>query len=152
MGPRSSDLFLRSQSDERLIALAPAGHVRAFGVIVERYGRELLAHAHHLRSDGSAEDVVQQAFLGAFAAVRAGTDVRHVRDGQDGGDGQGDGNGHRANPACTPSALVAGTMLVGAELRISPAGPSGRRPSSPADRRAGGAGGSLASARLPLSR
>ena len=49
MGPRSSDLFLRSQSDERLIALARAGHARAFAVIVERYRRELLAHARRLR-------------------------------------------------------------------------------------------------------
>ncbi|HEY2770329.1 MAG TPA: RNA polymerase sigma factor [Solirubrobacteraceae bacterium] len=79
MSPWLSDLFLSSQSDERLVALAGAGHDRAFAVIVERYRGELHAHARRLCSDGHAEDIVQQAFLSAFAALRAGTEVRHLR-------------------------------------------------------------------------
>jgi hypothetical protein len=42
ISPWLSDVFLRSQSDERLVALARAGHERAFVAIVERYRRELL--------------------------------------------------------------------------------------------------------------
>src|SRR6478736_5768690 len=79
MSPWLSDLFLRSQSDERLADLARAGHERAFAVIVERYRGELLALARRLNSDGRAEDVLQQAFLSAFTAIRSGTEVRHVR-------------------------------------------------------------------------
>ena len=79
MSPRLSDLLLRSQSDERLVGLARAGHDRAFATIVERYRPELLAMARRLVSDGRAEDVLQQALLSAFAALRAGAEVRHVR-------------------------------------------------------------------------
>ena len=79
MSPRLSDLLLSSQSDERLVSLARAGHQRAFAVIVERYGPELQAMARRLCSDGRGEDVVQQAFLSAFAALRSGCEVRHLR-------------------------------------------------------------------------
>ncbi len=79
MSPRLSDLLLRSQSDERLVNLARAGHDRAFETIVERYRAELLAAARRLVSDGRAEDVLQQALLSAFTALRSGTEVRHVR-------------------------------------------------------------------------
>ena len=79
MSPRLSDLFLRSQSDERLVALARSGHDPAFTAIVERYRRPLLALARRLNSDGRAEDIVQQAFLGALAALRTGAEVRHLR-------------------------------------------------------------------------
>lgn len=79
MSPRLSDLLLRSQSDERLVSLARAGHDRAFATIVERYRPELLAMARRLVSDGRAEDVLQQALLSAFTALRSGTEVTHVR-------------------------------------------------------------------------
>lgn len=79
MSPRLSDLLLRSQSDERLVSLAQAGHDRAFATIVERYRAELLAMARRLVSDGRAEDVLQQALLSAFSALRSGTEVSHVR-------------------------------------------------------------------------
>jgi RNA polymerase sigma factor (sigma-70 family) len=79
VSPWLSDLFLSSQSDERLAALAGAGHDRAFAAIVERYRGELHAHARRLSSDGRAEDIVQQAFLSAFAALRSGAEVRHLR-------------------------------------------------------------------------
>ena len=79
MGPRLTDLFLRSQSDERLVSLAQAGHERAFAVIVERYRGELQAFARGRNADGRAEDIVQQAFLGAFAALQSGAEVGHLR-------------------------------------------------------------------------
>ncbi|HUE25242.1 MAG TPA: sigma-70 family RNA polymerase sigma factor [Solirubrobacteraceae bacterium] len=79
MSPWLSDLFLSSQSDERLIALVREGRERAFAVIVERYRRELLALARRLRSDGRAEDLVQQTFLSAFTAISSGAEVTHLR-------------------------------------------------------------------------
>jgi RNA polymerase sigma factor (sigma-70 family) len=79
MSPRLSEVFLRSQSDERLVGLARAGQDRAFAAIVQRYRPELLALAHRLTSDGRAEDLIQQAFMSAFAALRSGAEVRHLR-------------------------------------------------------------------------
>jgi RNA polymerase sigma factor (sigma-70 family) len=79
VAPRLTDVFLRSQSDERLVSLAQAGHERAFAVIVERYRGELQAFARRHNADGRAEDIVQQAFLGAFAALRSGAEIRHLR-------------------------------------------------------------------------
>ena len=79
MSPRLGDLLLTSQSDERLVALARAGHERAFAVIVERYRPELHAFARRLSADGNGEDVLQQAFLGAFVALRSGAEVEHLR-------------------------------------------------------------------------
>ena len=71
MSPRLGEVVLASQSDERLVKLARAGHERAFAVIVERYRPELSALARRLSPDGKAEDIVQQAFLSAFAALRS---------------------------------------------------------------------------------
>jgi RNA polymerase sigma factor (sigma-70 family) len=79
VSPRLSDLFLSSQSDERLVSLARAGHERAFAAIVERYRSELIGAARRLGADGRGEDVVQQAFLSAFAALRSGCEVKHLR-------------------------------------------------------------------------
>jgi RNA polymerase sigma factor (sigma-70 family) len=72
-------MLLRSQSDERLVSLARAGQDRAFAAIVQRYGPELLALARRLTSDGRAEDLLQQAFLSAFSALRSGSEVQHLR-------------------------------------------------------------------------
>ncbi len=79
MSPSRSERFLASQSDNRLVSLARAGNEHAFAAIVGRYRPELLAHARRLVSDGRAEDIVQQAFLSAFAALRSGAEVRHLR-------------------------------------------------------------------------
>jgi RNA polymerase sigma factor (sigma-70 family) len=76
---RLPELLLRSQSDERLASLARGGHDRAFATIFERYRLELLTLARRLNSDGREEDVLQQAFLNAFVALRSGTEVTHVR-------------------------------------------------------------------------
>ena len=66
------------QSDECLLALARDGQDSAFTAIVERYRPQLLAFARRLSHDGRAEDLVQQAFLQAFAALRGGTEVAHL--------------------------------------------------------------------------
>jgi RNA polymerase sigma factor (sigma-70 family) len=78
VSPWFSDLFLSSQSDERLVALARAGHERAFAAIVERYRRPLYQLARRLDSGGRAEDVVQQTFLNAFASLQSGAEVGHL--------------------------------------------------------------------------
>jgi RNA polymerase sigma factor (sigma-70 family) len=70
---------LDSEPDEHLVSLAQMGHEAAFSAIVRRYEPELLAQARRLSSDGRGEDAVQQAFLNAFAALRAGREVRHLR-------------------------------------------------------------------------
>jgi RNA polymerase sigma factor (sigma-70 family) len=71
--------LLRTQSDERLIALARAGHERAFEAIVERYRKPLLRHGRRLlSSEARAEEAVQQAFMAAWAALQRGDDVRHL--------------------------------------------------------------------------
>jgi RNA polymerase sigma factor (sigma-70 family) len=79
MSPWLSELFLSTQSDERLVQLARAGQDRAFAVIVERYRRPLQTFARRLGADGRADDLVQQTFLSAFAALRSGTEVWHLR-------------------------------------------------------------------------
>src|SRR5829696_7736320 len=79
MTPLLSSALLRAQSDERLVALAAAGHDRAFEAIVERYRRPLLRYLRRLLSDTLAEDVVQATFINAWSSLRAGTEVRDLR-------------------------------------------------------------------------
>jgi RNA polymerase sigma factor (sigma-70 family) len=69
---------LRTQSDERLLALARAGHERAFEAIVERYRRPLLRHGRRLLPEARAEEAVQQTFVAVWAALQRGDDVRHL--------------------------------------------------------------------------
>ena len=69
---------LRTQSDERLVALARAGSEHAFEAIVERYRRPLLRHARKLLTATAAEDAVQQALLSSWTALRRGDDVREL--------------------------------------------------------------------------
>jgi RNA polymerase sigma factor (sigma-70 family) len=78
--PLLSTTLLRTQSDERLLRLAAAGHDRAFEAIVERYRKPLMRHARRVLGDGPRiEDVVQAAFVSAWAALRDGADVRELR-------------------------------------------------------------------------
>lgn len=79
MSPWFSDALLRAQSDDRLVMLARAGHERAFVAIVERYRRPLHAFTRRLVPEARVEDVLQQAFLNAWAALSAGAEVRHLR-------------------------------------------------------------------------
>src|SRR3569623_167880 len=69
---------LRTQSVERLVALARAGHERAFEAIVERFLRPLLRHGRRLLPEARAEDAVQQTFVAAWTALQRGDDVRHL--------------------------------------------------------------------------
>jgi RNA polymerase sigma factor (sigma-70 family) len=79
VSPWFSDALLRAQTDERLVALVRDGHDRAFVAIVERYRRPLLAFTCRLVPDARAEDVLQQAFLNAWAALGRDAEVRHLR-------------------------------------------------------------------------
>ncbi|MDA0185201.1 sigma-70 family RNA polymerase sigma factor [Solirubrobacter phytolaccae] len=72
-------VLLRTQSDERLVALARAGNERAFEAIVARYRPLLVRAARRYLSDTRAEDAVQQAFLAAWSALQRGDDVRDLR-------------------------------------------------------------------------
>jgi RNA polymerase sigma factor (sigma-70 family) len=77
--PSPSLTLLRTQSDERLVALARDGHERAFEAIVERYRRSLLRGARRVLPEGRAEDALQQALLSAWTALQRGDEVRELR-------------------------------------------------------------------------
>jgi RNA polymerase sigma factor (sigma-70 family) len=65
--------LLRLRSDEQLLALFRAGREDAFRAIHDRYHERLLAYVRHmLRGSTEAEDVVQDVFLRAYGALRAG--------------------------------------------------------------------------------
>jgi RNA polymerase sigma factor (sigma-70 family) len=74
-----SVIALRTQSDDRLVALAAAGHERAFEAIVERYRRPLLRHCRKFLPEARAEDALQQALVAAWSALARGDDVRELR-------------------------------------------------------------------------
>jgi RNA polymerase sigma factor (sigma-70 family) len=74
-----SEVFLRTQTDERLCALAADGHAKAFTVLVQRHRGALLHTAGKVVGTQRAEDVVQEALLRAFRALAAGTRVAHFQ-------------------------------------------------------------------------
>src|SRR6185312_4350771 len=74
-----STVLLRTQSDERLVALARGGHERAFEAIVERYRRALLREARRYLPEARAEDALQQTLVAAWTALQRGDDVRELR-------------------------------------------------------------------------
>ena len=76
--PSPSSVLLRTQSDERLVLLARAGHDRAFEAIVERY-RAVLRAARRYLPDARAEDALQQAYIAAWNALERGDEVRDLR-------------------------------------------------------------------------
>ena len=77
--PSPALTLLRTQSDQRLVELARAGHERAFEAIVERYRRPLLRVARRVLPESRAEDALQQALLAAWTALSRGDDVRALR-------------------------------------------------------------------------
>ncbi len=80
MSPKASTRLLATQSDERLAAMARAGHDRAFEALVHRYRPPLLRYCRRLCiPDSRAEDVVQQSLLQAWSALRRGAAVRELR-------------------------------------------------------------------------
>jgi RNA polymerase sigma factor (sigma-70 family) len=72
-------MLLRSQSDDRLLALARAGHEPAFSMLVDRYRAPLNAFARRIVSDSRSEDVVQEAFIRAWASLGSETRIDDVR-------------------------------------------------------------------------
>ena len=81
MSPKASTRLLATQSDGRLLALAQAGHERAFEALVGRYRTSLLRYCRRVSPSGGAraEDLVQQTFLAAWSALRQGAEVRELR-------------------------------------------------------------------------
>jgi RNA polymerase sigma factor (sigma-70 family) len=77
--PSPSLTLLRTQSDDRLVALAREGHERAFEAIVERYRKSLLRAARRVLPEGRAEDALQQGLLKAWTALQRGDEVRELR-------------------------------------------------------------------------
>jgi RNA polymerase sigma factor (sigma-70 family) len=77
--PSPSTVLLRTQTDERLVALARAGHDRAFEAIVERYRRPLLRACRRILPEARAEDALQQALVAAWRGLRRGDDVHELR-------------------------------------------------------------------------
>ena len=64
--------MLRLQPDEKLVALMREGHDRAFEVLFNRYQSRLLAFCRHMvGSPQDAEDVLQEVFVAAHAAILA---------------------------------------------------------------------------------
>src|SRR3954451_17946074 len=74
-----SSVLLRTQSDDRLVDLARAGHERAFEAIVERYRGALLRASRRYLPEARAEDALQQAFISAWTALQRGDEVRDLR-------------------------------------------------------------------------
>src|SRR3954467_14249221 len=77
--PSPSSVLLRTQSDERLVVLARAGHERAFEAIVERYRGPLLRAARRYLPEARADDALQQAYISAWNALQRGDEVRDLR-------------------------------------------------------------------------
>src|SRR3954452_6939638 len=71
--------LLRTQSDERLVALARAGHERAVEAIGQRYRKPLLRHSRRLLPEARAEGAPQQALVSACTALGRGNEVRELR-------------------------------------------------------------------------
>ena len=75
LGRRSP--LLKLQGDDKLVALIRGGHDHAFEVLFDRYHSRLLAFCRHmLRSQEDAEDVLQEVFVKAHAAMLA--DERYI--------------------------------------------------------------------------
>ncbi len=74
-----SIVLLRTQNDERLIALAAQGSEAAFTALVERYRRLVLRACARVLPEARAEDATQQAFLAAWKALDRGDEVHNVR-------------------------------------------------------------------------
>jgi RNA polymerase sigma factor (sigma-70 family) len=80
VSPLISVHFLKRQSDATLVALARAGNDCAFETLVKRYRRPLFAYARRLLgADARAEDVLQQALLQAWVALRADAEPHDVK-------------------------------------------------------------------------
>jgi RNA polymerase sigma factor (sigma-70 family) len=77
--PSPATVLLRTQSDERLVALTRAGHEVAFEAIVERYRKPLVRACRRILPEARAEDAVQQALVAAWTGLMRGDEVRELR-------------------------------------------------------------------------
>ena len=66
-------------SDEQLTDLSRSGDEPAFDEIVKRYQGLLLRHCIRVTGETQAQDAVQDTFLTAWTALRAGVEVRTLR-------------------------------------------------------------------------
>src|ERR687890_2428588 len=74
--------LLRLRSDEQLLALFRAGSEEAFGAIHDRYRQRLFAYVRQMLCVGprqDAEDVLQDVFVRAYAALRGDDREVNVR-------------------------------------------------------------------------
>ena len=71
--------ILATQSDERLVDLVRAGYEPAFEAIVGRYRGPLLGYCRRFLPAARAEDVVQQTFVNAYAAMQGGDGELRLR-------------------------------------------------------------------------
>lgn len=80
MSPGISTRLLATQSDERLLGLVREGHERAFEALVNRYRKPLLNYCRRLSlPEARTEDVLQQALLKTWIALRDGAEVRDIK-------------------------------------------------------------------------
>jgi RNA polymerase sigma factor (sigma-70 family) len=80
MSPGIRSYLLGTQSDDRLVGLVRGGSEPAFEALVHRYRRPLLRYCRRLcLSEARAEEVLQQALMNAWVALRRDAEVRDVR-------------------------------------------------------------------------
>ncbi len=80
MSPGISTRLLATQSDERLLRLVREGHERAFEALVNRYRKPLSSYCRRLSlPEARTEDVLQQALLKTWIALRDGAEVRDIK-------------------------------------------------------------------------
>ena len=69
MSPGSLRSLLRLQPDDRLAALAHAGHEEAFAVIVSRHRAAMARTCRRVLGEGDADDALQRALIAAHRAL-----------------------------------------------------------------------------------
>jgi RNA polymerase sigma-70 factor (ECF subfamily) len=75
----AGDECAAATTDEELVERCRAGSEAAFAAIVARYELALTRHCARIVGRGVAEDAVQEAFVAAWVALRAGVEVRGLR-------------------------------------------------------------------------
>jgi RNA polymerase sigma factor (sigma-70 family) len=79
MTPVLTTVLLRTQSDQRLLALAHDGHERAFAAIDDRYRHQLARALRRFLPAARIDDVVQQTFISAWKAIAKGAEVADLQ-------------------------------------------------------------------------
>jgi RNA polymerase sigma factor (sigma-70 family) len=76
---RLAGVLLRTQPDERLVAMSHEGNTTAFDELVRRHRPALTAYAGSLSPSSHAEDVVQDSLLKAYVALQQGAEPELLR-------------------------------------------------------------------------